>query len=101
LTLTFPDSWQRTASGPSVPGLTLANPLSLSPGGSAAQGALQAGQTGATDHTLLPAAFLAALPSKPQPNDPVHLGKVQAYRYKGLKPKGFTQALTVYAVPTS
>jgi hypothetical protein len=102
LSLTFPDSWTRAATPAQIPGLTLKDSLGLSPKAGAAKGSLVAGTVaGATGATLLPDTFLKTLPGAPQTNDGVKLNNLQAYRYKGLEPKGYAQPLTVYAAPTS
>jgi hypothetical protein len=100
LTITFPDTWQRVASAPPIPGLTLKDPIALAPKGGPAVGALTAGMGTSSDPTLLPASFKSSLSNPPKQGDPVNLGQLQAYRYTGLKPKNYPQELTVYTVPT-
>jgi hypothetical protein len=100
LTITFPDTWQRVDSAPPIPGLAFKDPISVAPKGGPAVGALTAGTTTSGDATLLPASFKKTLSSPPSKGEPVKLGKLQAYRYTGLKPKSYPQDLTVYTVPT-
>jgi hypothetical protein len=98
MTVSFPDTWARATNPPPIPGLQLGD-VALSPPGQAAS-ALEAGNTNGSGATLLPAAFLGKLPSEPQ-GEPVKLGDLQAFRYTGLKPEGFSGSLNVYTVPTS
>jgi hypothetical protein len=100
ITITFPDSWQRVTSAPPIPGLTFKGPISVAPKGGPAVGVLTAGTVSAAGPGLLPASFAKKLSSPPGKGDPVKLGKLQALRYTGVKPKSYPQELTVYAVPT-
>ncbi len=100
LTITFPDTWQRVDSAPPIPGLTLKDAIAVAPKGGPAVGSLVAGTTASGDATLLPASFTKTLSSPPSKGEPVKLGKLQALRYTGLKPKSYPQSLTVYAIPT-
>jgi hypothetical protein len=101
LTITFPDTWERVDQAPPVPGLNLKNPISVSPKGGPAVAVMTAGTAPASDASLLPKSFVSALSSPLPKPDPVQLGKLEAYRYSGLKPKSYPQELTVYTVPTS
>ncbi|HEY1357463.1 MAG TPA: protein kinase [Thermoleophilaceae bacterium] len=97
-----PSDWTKSASPANIPGLDLGtNAVTVSPSGGADAGTLTVGITNATGSTLLPTAFLKGLSTQPKPTDAVKLGDLEAYRYKGLKPKGFDQSLTVYASPTT
>src|SRR4051794_15574177 len=100
LTITFPDTWERVQSAPPIPGLTFKDPISVSPKGGPAVGALTAGMTSASDPSLLPISFKKTLPDQNPKGDPVALGDLEALRYTGLKPNNYPQQLTVYAVPT-
>jgi serine/threonine-protein kinase len=100
LTITFPDSWERVESAPPIPGLTFKDPISVSPQGGPAVGAMTAGMTSASDPSLLPATFTKSLGGGPPKGDPVSLGDLEALRYSDLKPNNYPQQLTVYAVPT-
>ncbi len=108
--LSFPSSWQRLGSAPTIPGLTLSQPLALSTGSAAgasntyaaASGQrLLAGEVGASGPSLLPAAFTAALNGTPPHPEPVRLGAYEAYRYSGLSVHGLASPLTLYTVPTA
>jgi hypothetical protein len=100
LTVTFPDTWQKVDSAPPIPGLAFKDPIAVVPKGGPAVGALTAGMVSGTDATLLPSSFKKTLSSPPPKGDPVKLGKLQAYRYAGLKPQSYPQQLTLYTVPT-
>src|SRR5205085_4126541 len=76
------------------------NAVAVTPQGGPAVGALTAGMVSAADASLLPATFKGQLSGPPPKGEPVRLGTVQAYRYSGLKPKGYPLELTVYTVPT-
>ena len=99
--MSFPDTWSRTATPPKIPGLGLADPISLAKQGAPQANGLVAGMTGATGPALLPKAFLAGLGDTPPRDDAVKLGKLEAYRYQGLRPEGYKGGLTVYVAPTT
>jgi protein kinase-like protein len=104
LELSYPDGWQRAQSPPEIPGLRLQQPIALSQsgeGGGGSGSALQAGTTGATGASLLPAAFLKRLDDEPPRDDAVRLGDLDSYRYRDLRPRGFDGRLTVYVAPTT
>ena len=97
-----PSDWTRSAGPAQIPGIDFGDDgTTVTPSGGAEKGTLTVGVTDATDSTLLPDSFLKELSSKPKPTDGVRLGDLEAFRYKGLKPKGFSQQLTVYAAPTT
>src|SRR4051794_20398757 len=100
LTITFPDTWERVESAPPIPGLAFKDPISVSPKGGPAVGALTAGMTSASDPSLLPVTFKKGLADKNPKGEPVSLGDLEALRYTGLKPNNYPQELTVYSVPT-
>jgi serine/threonine protein kinase len=108
--LSFPSSWQRLGSVPTVPGLTFSQPLALTTGSgagashtySASSGQrLLAGEVGASGPSLLPAAFTTALNGTLPHPEPVRLGTLEAYRYSGLSVHGLASPLTLYTVPTT
>jgi hypothetical protein len=100
ITLTFPDTWQRSADAVKLPGYSLRNTITIGPK-SAGSGTLVAGTQAAGNPSLLPDGFVKASGGSPPKPEPVKLGKLEAYRYKDLKPKGSQNAVTVYAAPTS
>ncbi len=110
--LSFPSSWQRLRSTPTVPGLAFSQPLALSTGYAAGAGAsntysassgqrLLAGEVGAHGRSLLPATFTAVLNGTLPRPAPVRLGAYQAYRYSGISVHGLAAPLTLYTVPTA
>jgi hypothetical protein len=99
--LSYPSGWSRSTAAAAVPGLTFSQPMTLDEAGSA-PGTLTAGMVDGSGATLLPASFRALVQgTSPSPKDPVTIGNLQAYRYSGLKVKGLTGPVTIYAVPTS
>ena len=102
LGLSFPVGWKRVQENPGIPGIKFSQPIVLAAAtGPGEQERAIAGMVEASGPTLLPSAFLKRLDREPGRTDPVRLGKLQAYRYSGLEPKGFRRALTLYAAPTS
>jgi hypothetical protein len=104
LELSFPAGWRRLASPPAIPGIAFSQPLALA--SSTSTGAdgeqLLAGEVRTSSGpSLLPAAFAAALNGAPPHPEPVRLGTLEAYRYRGLSVRGLAQALTLYALPTA
>jgi serine/threonine protein kinase len=91
-----PAGWHAADTAPAVSGLALAAPHSASSGASR----LTVGTTHATGPTLLPATFTARLPAAPTGGDRVNLGGVPALRFAGLRARGATTPLTVFAAPT-
>jgi Protein kinase domain len=100
LGLSFPDDWTRVTAEPQVPGIDFADPIVLEPG-TARGSRLVAGQVDAAGPTLLPADFVKRLAKAPSRGDPVRLGKLEAYRYAGLRPEGFDRRLVLYTVANS
>ncbi|HYM53867.1 MAG TPA: serine/threonine-protein kinase, partial [Solirubrobacteraceae bacterium] len=100
--LSFPAGWQRLASAPTIPGLTFSQPVALAVRGAAsASGQLVAGEVSASGPSLLPAPFASALAGAPPHPEPVRLGALEAYRYRGLSVPGLAGPLTLYAAPTA
>jgi hypothetical protein len=100
LGLSFPDGWGRVPAEPQIPGIEFRDPIVLEP--DAPRGSrLVAGQVDAAGPALLPADFLRRLGKAPARGEPVRLGKLEAYRYAGLRPEGFDRRLVLYTVPTS
>jgi hypothetical protein len=90
-------SWPLSGA-PKLPGLTVAQSLTLAPGGNAHGAGLVAGQISAEIGTPLPAPFLARLHEVPTA-EVVSLFNTQAYRYGHLFPSGSNDELTLYAIP--
>jgi len=87
--------------------MAFASPIAQAPGGAGSESVV-VGQVkqGADNSTLLPAGFLSALgldPGEVPPRQAVRLNdnKLEAYRYKNLRPNGIDQPVTLYTVPTS
>ena len=98
--LSFPADWERASENAALPGLKLTDQMTLVPVGESG-GSLNAGSTTAAGAELLPSGLVARLPDDPD-GEPVRLGELEAYRYTGLRPRGYDGArLTVYAVPTT
>jgi hypothetical protein len=102
----FPDGWTELGSPPQIPGMTLDDPIAVAPpGGGGASVVFGQVKAEANNSTLLPAGFLTALgvSGTAPKRQAVELsrGKLQAYRYPDLHPKGFKSPVTVFAVPTS
>jgi len=100
LALSFPDGWRRVADKPNVPGMSFSQPIVLSFAGSSGA-RLSAGTVGGAGPTLLPQSFLARLSRAPSRDDRVRLGRLEAYRYAGLEPRGAEGPVTVYVAPTT
>ena len=100
LQLSFPGGWQRTSEQPRIAGMTFAEPIVLStvdfPGAR-----LIAGQVEGSGPTLLPSDFIARLPSTPSRKAAVKLGRLEAFRYDGLPPRGTPGSVTLFTAPTS
>ncbi len=81
--LEYPAGWQPAASAPAIPGLAIAHPLLLAPGGDSGHAGLLSGQLPAGGSSPLPASFLALVRGIPG-TEVVDLVNVQAYRYDRL-----------------
>jgi hypothetical protein len=96
--LDYPSGWRRVAGGPEIPGLPITHAVVLAPGGEASHAGLVAGQLAGGDASPLPRSFVASMPRLPT-TAVVDLLEVQAYRYAQLAIPGFSQSLTLYAIP--
>jgi len=81
-----------------IPGLALTHRADLD---ATKDAGLAVGRIAGEGPTLLPAAFLRRLQRTPARDDRVRLGALSAYRYAGLRPKGFGRPLTLYVAPTT
>jgi hypothetical protein len=95
--LEYPPGWQPSATVPAVPGLPLAHPLSLAPGGDSARAGLLSGQLPGSEASPLPGRFLALLHGTPH-TEVVNLIDGQAYRYSRLSLPGYDRALDLYVI---
>jgi hypothetical protein len=98
--LDYPSAWKRTAGGPQLAGLALAEETTLTPPGRDAGAGLTVGSLAAGDPGPLPEGFLAQLRSNPH-TDVVSLSEVQAYRYTRINVAGFNRSLTAFAIPNA
>jgi hypothetical protein len=100
--LRHPATWRPADAGSdALPGTSTRWPIVLAPAGAPAGTHVVAGRLPSDGPTLLPEDLLASLPAKPPAATPVRLGKVDAYRYSGLAPRGSDRRADVYVVPTS
>jgi hypothetical protein len=100
--LAAPSDWTRSAGPAQIPGLDFGKDgFTVTPSGGADSGTLTIGTTNGTGTSMLPSSFTKNLSGTPPTNDAVKLGNLEAFRFKGLKPKGFSQNLTVYTSPTT
>jgi hypothetical protein len=96
--LEYPSSWRPLATVPAIPGLSLAHPLSLAPGGDAARAGLLSGQLPAGEPSPLPARLLALVRGLPK-TEVVNLIDGQAFRYTQLSLPGYAGRLDLYVMP--
>ena len=101
LELSFPKAAWRSGAPERIPGLDLHDELVLVPAARTGGEALVTGLVAAAGPRLLPAAFIGRLPTAPSKGEPVRLGRLEAYRYTALTPRGLSGFVTIYAVPTS
>jgi len=92
--------WLPASPAPSIPGLEIAQPLALGPGGDGARGGLIVGEMVDSEFGPLPPPLLAQLRAPPD-TDVVDLLNTQAYRYSGLTLTGSGMDVTLYTIPTS
>ena len=104
----FPSGWTKASGAPEIPGMTLSEPVAMKPPEAKGAQSVVLGQVkeGADNSTLLPAGFLEALgldAGEVPPREAVQLSrsKLQAYRYKNLRPRGLDDPVTIFAAPTS
>jgi hypothetical protein len=97
--LRYPSTWQLSASPTVVPGMRFDAPLGLSHAG---RGRLTAGtDASAAGPTLLGRSFRARVAGGLPAPEPVRLGTSSAYRYTGVRLRGLSAPLVVYAAPTA
>jgi hypothetical protein len=92
--------WLPASGVATIPGLAVAQPLVLGPGGDSARGGLIVGKMLGSEFGPVPPQFLAAL-RQPPDTEVVNLLSTQAYRYSGLSVASSGLALTLYTIPTS
>ena len=100
LSLRLPAGWHREPGASGIPGLDLANAVSVAPPAPPGAG-LVAGMSQAGTPSLLSAKFLGSLAGgAPRPKT-VRLGALPAYQYSNLRLQGAGGSLTLYAAPTT
>jgi hypothetical protein len=92
--------WVAGSRAPTIPGLAVAQPLVLGPGGDGARGGLIVGKMLGSEFGPVPPQFLAQL-RQPPDTEVVDLLNTQAYRYSGLTVTGSGLSVTLYTIPTS
>ncbi len=95
--LEYPGGWKPVGSPAAIPGLPIAQPLLLAPGGRSDRAGLLSGQLPAGGTSPLPASFLTLIRGIPH-TEVVTLDSLQAYSYSGLS--GYGRTLDVYVIPT-
>jgi hypothetical protein len=100
ISLSAPASWQRQATAPTIPGLKLTDAIALGPGARPGSSGSVVGHAAAAWPTYLPAGFRKAVGQHAvAQHELVHLGNLSAFRYAGVRPRGFDGVVTVYTVP--
>jgi hypothetical protein len=103
--VSVPEGWTRLPTAPTVPGLTLEEPVAFAADGNTRGEAVVFGTVAdeANNPTLLPNPLLQAAGGEPSGRDAVSLGPsdLQAYRYRNLRLEGLERGLTIFSVPTS
>ncbi len=98
--LEYPSTWRPASAAPSIPGLAIADSLTLAPGGRAGQAGLLSGRLPAGAPGLLPAAFVSVMRGLAH-TEVVDLANAQAYRYRQLRIAGYDRALELYVIPSA
>jgi hypothetical protein len=96
----YPSSWRPAAGAPGIPGLSIAHPLVLAPGGDAPRAGLISGQLPAGEPGPLPETFVALMPELPR-TEVVSILDVRAYRYSRLRVPAYAPSLELYVIPTA
>ena len=92
--------WDPAPRVPTIPGLSITQPLVLEPRGNPGSAGLVAGQLANDSWSPLPAAFLAHSRELPKA-EIVELENTEAYRYSGLETGSPATAFTIYTIPSS
>ncbi len=95
--LEYPSGWRLATAVPAIPGLPIAHPLLLAPGGDAAHAGLLSGQLAGGEPSPLPGRFLTLLRGTPH-TEVVNLIDDQAYRYSRLSLSGSDRTLDLYVI---
>ncbi len=97
-TVTAPADWRQPATVPKVAGITFADPLAVVPSDGVDAG-LVVGGVEANAPGFVPVGLLSRLPDTSPTREVVRLGKLDAFRYRNLEPRGSARKLTLYVVP--
>ncbi len=95
--LEYPSGWRPAAVAPAIPGLPIARPLLLAPGGDSAHAGLLSGQLPGGEPSPLPGRFLALMRGIPHA-EVVNLIDGQAYRYSRFSLPGYDRTLDLYVI---
>ena len=95
----YPPGWRPVSVTARVPGLTIAHPQLIAPGGDAARAGLIVGSLPAGELGPLPRRFVSRLTALPQ-TAVVDLVESQAYRYAQFSGPGLREPLTVFVLPS-
>jgi hypothetical protein len=98
--LEYPSTWRPASAAPSIPGLAIADSLTLAPGGRAGEAGLLSGRLPAGAPGLLPAVLVSAMQGLPR-TEVVDLADAQAYRYRQMHLAGYGRALELYVIPSA
>lgn len=101
LAVELPADWARAKRGVEVPGLPLADSMTVAPRDGAGSAAMVLGLSDAEGKALLPPAFREAVGGPPERGTPVSLGEMEGLRYADLDAEGVSTPLTVFVAPTS
>lgn len=96
--LEYPSTWHPAAHAPVIPGLAIAHPLLLAPGGDPARAGLLSGQLPVGEPSPLPRQFLALVRGIPH-TEVSDLLEVQAYSYSQMSISGYDRTLDIYVIP--
>jgi hypothetical protein len=100
IALEYPSTWQPVRSAPPIPGLSIAHPLLLAPGGDATRAGLLGGQLAPGQPGPLPASFVALMPELPRTEVVDFLG-VEAYSYSHVRIPAYERLLDLYVIPSA
>ena len=103
VTLTHPPQWQTVDPAPPVLGVALEDPVALEPRGIPGfvpgSATLVAGRFANTDAGLLPPGLADRLETPPE-GEPIRVGDLEGYRYRGLELPGEAGLVDLYVLAT-
>jgi hypothetical protein len=101
VTVSYPGEWQRVERVGSIPGLALTDAVAVAPSEAPEDRGLIVGRMPDAGAYLLPPTLVERLAAAPSLDDAVRLGRLEAFRHRGLEVEGYSEALTLYAAPTT